>query len=183
MTTALILVDLQNDFLEGGALGVEGGRRVAKELTQFVNEGAEGFDHLVATQDWHIDPGEHFETWPVHCVAGRFGAEIQEDLHKALSNARNYLGSFKKGQYSDGYSGFDGEKNGEKLEDLLKNHNVDRVVVAGVAADHCVRATALDAVKHIPTVEVWEDMTAGVDPEATEYTFTEELPAAGVIRA
>lgn len=177
MTTALIIVDVQNDFCEGGALGAEGGHAAAQAIAEYVSAGAD--DYVVTTQDWHIDPGTHFSsepnfttTWPVHCAADTEGAQFAPELKPALESVD---ARFLKGQYSDGYSGFDGEEadSGESLAAWLRDRDVTHVSVCGIATDYCVRATALSAVDEGFEVRVLEDLCAGVAPETTKAAQTE----------
>ncbi|HEV7168229.1 MAG TPA: isochorismatase family protein [Micrococcaceae bacterium] len=199
MAHALIIVDVQNDFCEGGSLAVEGGAVVAAAISETVDSSI-GFDYVVATQDWHIDPGAHFSetpdyirSWPVHCVAGSRGAALHPELDTEGIDAY-----FRKGQYDDGYSGFDGVLAPEEevalgersatgsaaaaadagapdddddstvsLDDWLREREVDEVTVVGLATDHCVRATALDAVQAGYTTSVITGLTAGVSAETT----------------
>ncbi|MER7076829.1 nicotinamidase/pyrazinamidase [Saccharopolyspora kobensis] len=180
MTKALIIVDVQNDFCEGGALAVAGGADVASSISQYLA----GFDHdhVVATRDYHIDPGAHFSdepdfvrTWPRHCVAGTPGAAFHPALDVGPVEA-----VFSKGQYSDGYSGFEGiDSRDRPLHDWLVERGVRRVDVVGIATDHCVRATALDAVRQGMETSVLLELTAGVSRETVDAALT-ELDAAGV---
>ncbi|MER7010789.1 isochorismatase family protein [Saccharopolyspora sp. NPDC000359] len=180
MTKALIVVDVQNDFCEGGALAVAGGAQVAAAISQYLA----GFDHdhVVATRDYHIDPGAHFSdepdfvrSWPRHCVAGTPGAAFHPALDVGPVEA-----VFSKGQYSDGYSGFEGvDPRDRPLHDWLVERGVDRVDVVGIATDHCVRATALDAARQGLDTTVLLELTAGVS-RATVDTALAELDAAGV---
>lgn len=206
MAEALIIVDVQNDFCEGGALAVTGGAQVAADLSEFLEDRHADFATIVVTQDWHIDPGDHFsetpdfvKSWPVHCVAGTDGAELHEDLDTDYIHAR-----FLKGLYDDGYSGFEGRLGhpervgileGEKgikvepedvissdapdLNSWLQEHEVDSVTIVGLATDHCVRATALDAAENDYAVRVITDLTAGVSEEKIAETY-EELREADV---
>ncbi|GAB3843485.1 isochorismatase family protein [Nesterenkonia populi] len=206
MAEALVIVDVQHDFCEGGALAVEGGAALAAELSEFLEDSHADYDVIVATQDWHIDPGAHFSdapdfqrSWPVHCVAGTLGAELHEDLDTERIEAR-----FLKGLYDDGYSGFEGRagdpdrtglKEGEKekavspgdvieedapdLDAYLQEHEIDTVTIVGIATDHCVRATALDAAENDYAVKLLTDLTVGVDEERIRQTY-EELREAGV---
>ena len=110
MSRALIIVDVQNDFCEGGSLAVEGGAALAGAISEYVDAHHGQFDHVVATQDWHVDPGAHFsddpdfvDSWPKHCVAGTRGAELHPDLDTEYIQAY-----FRKGQYTAAYSGFEG---------------------------------------------------------------------------
>src|SRR3954453_2821608 len=146
MTRALIVVDVQNDFCEGGSLAVAGGADVAAAISAHIPTA--GYDHLVATRDHHVDPGHHFaeqpdflETWPAHCVVGTGGVELHPDLDREPLEA-----VFDKGEYAAAYSGFGGAAGGVGLADWLRGHGVEAVDVVGIATDHCVRATALDAV-------------------------------------
>jgi nicotinamidase/pyrazinamidase len=182
MTTALIIVDVQNDFCEGGggSLAVGGGARVAAAIAR--HAATHHYDHVVATRDFHVDPGSHFSaepdyvnSWPIHCVAYTPGA----DFHPALDTAP--VGEvFSKGLYSAAYSGFEGAApDGTSLADWLSERQVDTVDVVGIATDHCVRATALDAVKKGLAVQVLLDLTAGVAAPTTEAALV-ELDSAGV---
>ena len=184
---ALIIVDVQNDFCEGGTLAVAGGAAVAKAITARLrasrqSSAGDGYTAVLATRDHHIDPGTHFAdepnyvtTWPVHCRADTPGA----DLHPAL-DASLIDEVFYKGQYSDGYSGFDGGTvAAEDLATWLSRHAVTDVDIVGIATDHCVRATALDAVANGLRARVLLDETAAVAPETTERALA-ELAAAGV---
>ncbi|GAB2661684.1 isochorismatase family protein [Saccharopolyspora gloriosae] len=177
---ALVIVDVQVDFCEGGALAVAGGAEVAGAISRHVAES--GYAHVVATRDHHIDPGAHFSSkpdfvrsWPVHCVAGTAGAEFHPRLEVGPLHE-----VFFKGQYSDGYSGFEGVDGTEHtLTEWLNAHEVTDVDVVGIAMDHCVRATALDAAKAGFTTSVLLDLTAGVSRATVESALT-DLRAAGV---
>ncbi|MEU8384681.1 nicotinamidase [Streptosporangium sp. NPDC048865] len=179
MPTALIIVDVQNDFCEGGSLPVGGGAEVAAAISR--HAASHGYDHVVATRDYHVDPGSHFAaepdyvtTWPAHCVAGTPGS----DFHPAFDTAR-VEEVFSKGAHSGAYSGFEGvASDGTSLADWLGERRVDAVDVVGIATDHCVRATALDAVAHGLSVQVLLDLTAGVSAPTTEAALT-ELGSAG----
>lgn len=180
MTKALIVVDVQNDFCEGGALAVRGGAGIAAAISKYVNEA--GYDHVVATRDYHVDPGEHFNdqpdfqcSWPRHCVAGTSGASFHPDLDIGRVEA-----VFSKGQYSHGYSGFEGtDVHGRSLQQWLSVHRVDKVDVAGIATDHCVRATALDSERAGFTTTVLLHLTAGVAQQTVGQALT-DLRAANV---
>ncbi|MEU0564393.1 nicotinamidase [Nonomuraea sp. NPDC005983] len=181
MGSALIVVDVQNDFCEGGSLPVDGGSEVAAAITHHMSE--HGYDHVVATRDYHVDPGPHFSetpdyvgTWPQHCVAGTPGADFHPSLD--VSGIDEF---FSKGAHAAAYSGFEGSSgDGVTLADWLDEHGVREVDIVGIATDHCVRATALDAAKHGLAVRVLLGLTAGVAPETTEAAL-EELKAARVI--
>jgi nicotinamidase/pyrazinamidase len=179
MTRALIVVDVQNDFCEGGSLAVAGGAAVAAAITGHIP--AAGYDHVVATRDHHIEPGGHFaehpdflETWPAHCVVGTGGVELHEALDRTPLEA-----IFDKGEYAAAYSGFEGAADGVPLADWLRERGVDAVDIVGIATDHCVRATALDAVGHKFATRVLLHLTAGVS-EGTTDAALEQLRTAGV---
>ena len=179
MTRALIVVDVQNDFCEGGSLAVAGGAAVAAAITEHIP--AAGYDHVVATRDHHVDPGGHFaeqpdflETWPAHCVVGTGGVELHEALDRGPLEA-----IFDKGEYAAAYSGFEGAADGVALADWLRERGVDAVDVVGIATDHCVRATALDAVGHGFATRVLLHLTAGVTDGTTDAAL-EQLRTAGV---
>lgn len=208
MSRALIIVDVQNDFCEGGALAVAGGADVAGAISEYVDAHHIEFDHIVATQDWHIDPGAHFsdtpdfkDSWPRHCVAGTRGAELHPDLDTEYVQAY-----FQKGQFAAAYSGFEGllapedaVATGERqpgvlpgslgagadayatadsaigLDDWLQSHDVEDVVVVGIATDYCVMATALDAVQAGYSVTVIRSLTAGIAEDLDDAVAEMEL--------
>ena len=179
MTRALIVVDVQNDFCEGGSLAVAGGAAVAAAVTEHMAAG--GYDHVVATRDHHVDPGGHFseapdfvESWPRHCVVGTGGVELHPALDRGPIEA-----VFDKGEHAAAYSGFEGAADGVPLADWLRQHDVDAVDVVGIATDHCVRATALDAVANGLATRVLLHLTAGVS-EATTEAALDQLRTAGV---
>lgn len=186
MRRALIVVDVQNDFCEGGSLAVAGGADVAAAITELIGQAPAGYRHVVATRDHHIDPGDHFSdhpdfvrSWPPHCVAGTEGTGFHPNFAPVVaSGAIDTV--FDKGAYSAAYSGFEGtDENGVPLADWLRYRKITEVDVVGIATDHCVRATALDAVREGFATVVLLDLTAGVSEETTERAL-EELRAAGV---
>ncbi|OMH28325.1 nicotinamidase [Tersicoccus phoenicis] len=195
----MVVVDVQNDFCEGGALAVAGGAAVAEGITRYLREHRAAYDVVAATQDWHIDPGPHFSdhpdfvtSWPVHCVAGTPGAELHPGLDTTGIDEL-----FHKGEYADGYSGFEAHACGtgdagaassaassaagrpRDLARWLTDHGIEAIDVVGIATDHCVRATALDGARAGFAVTVLTDLTAGVAPDATERALA-ELADAGV---
>ncbi|MEV6670788.1 isochorismatase family protein [Streptomyces sp. NPDC051162] len=186
MQRALIIVDVQNDFCEGGSLAVAGGADVAAAITDLVGEAAPGYRHIVATRDHHIDPGDHFSehpdfehSWPVHCVAGTEGSGFHPNVAPVIASGA-IEAVFDKGAYAAAYSGFEGtDENGTTLGDWLRERGVTEVDVVGIATDHCVRATALDARAEGFATHVLLDLTAGVSPHTTEKAL-DELRAAGV---
>jgi len=183
MSRALIVVDVQNDFCEGGSLAVAGGAAVAAGITAHAGQGLEAgqYAHVVGTRDHHVDPGAHFsdtpdflDTWPRHCVVGTDGVELHPALDRGLLQA-----VFDKGEHVAAYSGFEGAADGTGLADWLRAHGVDAVDVVGIATDHCVRATALDAVGAGFATRVLLPLTVGVAEASTEAALT-QLAAAGV---
>jgi nicotinamidase/pyrazinamidase len=182
MSRALIIVDVQNDFCEGGSLAVAGGAEVAAAISSFVAAHRGEYDHVVATRDFHLDPGDHFaehpdfaDSWPPHCVIGTPGADFHPNLDLAPIEA-----VFSKGEREAAYSGFEGvADDGTPLAEWLRKHEVDSVDVVGIATDHCVRATALDARGSGMSTRVLLGMTAGVARPTTERAL-EELSDAGV---
>ena len=179
----LIIVDVQNDFCEGGSLAVAGGAAVAAAVSAHIRAG--NYDHVVATRDHHVDPGAHFsgtpdfrDSWPPHCRVGTPGASFHPDLDVAAIEA-----VFDKGAHEAAYSGFEGaEPGGTPLREWLAAREVTEVEVVGIATDHCVRATALDAAAAGFRATVLLDLCAGVAPETTAAAL-EELRAAGVTLA
>ncbi len=181
MTRALVVVDVQNDFCEGGSLAVAGGADVAAAISEHVRAHAADYAHVVATRDHHVDPGGHFaeqpdfvETWPAHCVVGTDGVELHPRLEREPIEA-----VFDKGEHAAAYSGFEGRSDGVALADWLRAHGVDAVDVVGIATDHCVRATALDAVAEGFATRVLLPLTAGVS-DATTDAALDQLRTAGV---
>ena len=178
---ALIIVDVQNDFCEGGSLAVAGGAAVARAVSEHL-AGDHGYAHVVATKDFHIDPGAHFsdhpdyvESWPPHCVAGTAGSDFYPSLDTSAVEA-----VFRKGQHAAAYSGFEGADDaGTPLADWLRARGVDELDVVGIATDYCVHATAADAAKNGFATRVLLDLTAGVAPDSTAQAI-EDLRAAHV---
>lgn len=187
MHRALIVVDVQNDFCEGGSLPVAGGSEVAASITDLVAESTAGYAHVVATRDHHIDPGGHFSaapdfatSWPVHCVAGTEGVGFHPNFAPTVTSGA-IEAVFDKGAYAAAYSGFEGvDEHGVSLGDWLRQRGVTEVDVVGIATDHCVRATALDAVAAGFTVRVLLDKTAAVAPDTLAKALT-EFEDAGVV--
>ncbi|TMC14875.1 MAG: nicotinamidase [Chloroflexi bacterium] len=177
---ALLIVDVQNDFCEGGSLAVTGGAAVAQGITEHLKESRGEYELVAATRDYHVDPGSHFaaepdfkDSWPAHCVAGTPGAELHPDLDR-----RNLDEVFDKGQHAAAYSGFEGRSSsGQLLGDALRGAGVEEVDVVGIATDYCVRATALDALKAGFKVNVLQDLIAGVAPGTSEAALREMATA------
>jgi nicotinamidase/pyrazinamidase len=182
MARALIVLDVQNDFCEGGSLPVDGGARVASEISELLHHWtrkdpkAPAYDVVVATKDHHVDPGAHWsthpdfvDTWPVHCQVGTDGEAFHPNLDPQPFDA-----IFLKGDHAAAYSGFEGRtSDGVDLAGWLKGHDVDSVDVCGIATDHCVRATALDASAKGFSTRVLTSLCAGVAPGTTEKALAE----------
>jgi len=171
--TALVVVDLQNDFADpAGSLSVRGGEAVIPVVNAAVSHAVEVGALVVATQDWHPEHTPHFAqdggVWPVHCVAGTWGAELHPTFELGPDAPRIRKGA----NGEDGYSGFtmrdpvSGEETPTELEGLLNERGIQRVVVCGLATDYCVSATARDAVRLGFSVELLADAVAAVDLEA-----------------
>ena len=181
MSKALIVVDVQRDFCEGGSLAVTGGAAVASRISE-VLAGDHGYAAVVATRDHHIDPGGHFaanpdfvDSWPPHCVVGTGGVEFHDQLR-----FREFDAVFDKGEYAAAYSGFEGRNADDApLSDWLQDRGVEKVDVCGIATDYCVRATAVDAAAEGFATTVLLDLTAAVAPDRLDETF-EQLRIAGV---
>ncbi|MYQ46494.1 isochorismatase family protein [Streptomyces sp. SID4985] len=187
MRRALIVVDVQNDFCEGGSLAVAGGADVAAAITELIGQAAgTGYRHIVATRDHHIAPGGHFadnpdyaHSWPAHCVAGTEGVGFHPNFAPAVASGA-VDAVFDKGAYSAAYSGFEGaDENGTGLSEWLRERGVEEVDVVGIATDHCVKATALDSAREGFRTHVLLDLTAGVAQETTDQAL-ESLREAGV---
>lgn len=176
MARALIVVDVQNDFCEGGSLAVVGGAAVAEAIDDLLAED-HGYDLVVATRDHHIDPGPHFsdepdfvDSWPPHCVVGTLGVEFHPNL-----GFRDFAAIFDKGEYSAAYSGFEGADHGKddiSLEDFLNGHGVTAVDVCGIATDHCVKATAQDSLDAGFDTTVLLGLTAAVNRDSVRALVT-----------
>lgn len=170
MAHALIVVDCQVDFCEGGALGVDGGNAVAEAVAELLDT-EHGYAFVVATRDHHIDPGGHFsdepdfvDSWPPHCVVGTDGQQFHDALHGFAFDA-----VFDKGSYEAAYSGFEATigatDDGVGLAQWLGEHGVTKVDIVGIATDYCVRATALDAAEEGFDTTVLSGLTAAVHPD------------------
>lgn len=191
MTRALFIIDVQNDFTEGGALAVAGGAAVASRITALLAGQTTGasprYNHVFASRDWHDGSGTnggHFaigaapnfvDTWPVHCVADTTGAHYHPNLDTAAVNIH-----VRKGQGKPAYSIFDGTTDtGATVPDTLDALGVTEIDVVGIATDYCVRASALDAVASGRQVRVLTHYIAGVAPETSTAALA-QLRSAGV---
>jgi nicotinamidase/pyrazinamidase len=186
MAKALFIIDVQNDFTEGGVLGVEGGAAVAAGISTLLSRHPETYDYVFASRDWHDaegDNGGHFastaepdfvDTWPVHCVAGSTGAAYHDALKTSAVDFH-----VRKGQGVPAYSIYEGTtEEGGTVRQLLDAHGVTTVDIAGIATDYCVRASALDALNTGRGVRIITDLVAGVAPETSRSALA-ELAAAG----
>lgn len=182
---ALILVDIQKDFVEGGSLAVTGGKDLATRIADDLLREGHNYDLVVTTQDWHIDPGAHFSedpdfvnSWPVHCVAKSYGAEILPAIRLALNQLAVPVVTILKGQYEDAYSGFMGmDEDKTHLGDALKRAGIKQVDVAGLALDYCVAATALDSVIEGFETAVLVDYSVGINADRVAEKKAELLLA------
>ncbi|GAA1966066.1 isochorismatase family protein [Microbacterium deminutum] len=179
MSKALFIVDVQNDFTEGGALAVDGGDAVAERITRYLEGHAGDYAIIIASRDWHDgdnDNGGHFSSepdyvhsWPPHCVAGTEGAEYDPGLD--TSAVTHHV---KKGQGKPAYSAFEGTTDdGMTVAQLLEEHGVIEADVTGLTTDYCVRTTALDAIDHGRHVRLFTDLVAGVAEESSEAALAE----------
>lgn len=180
---ALIVVDVQNDFCEGGSLAVTGGAQAASDITSYIEANEDQYDVIVATRDHHVDPGSHFakepnyrDSWPAHCVAGTRGAEFHPNFSTRLIDE-----VFLKGQNAAAYSGFEGVAKSAPLtlRDFLDSHGINNVDVVGIAFDYCVLATAVDAAEIGYTTRVIKRLTASVAPDNDVHTI-DDLTFQGV---
>ena len=185
MARALIVVDVQRDFCEGGSLAVNGGGATAARITGHIEAHSDAYALVVASRDWHVAPGRHFapeeedpdfaETWPAHCVAGSEGADWHPHLRLPVDAE-----VISKGHHAASFSAFEGRtEGGESLGDILRDHHIDAVDVVGIATSFCVRQTALDATRAGLATRVLAGLTADMDPAVTPTTL-QELIAAGV---
>ena len=182
MTRALLVVDVQNDFCEGGSLPVAGGAEVAFRIGALLHrwqqsdEADREYDVVVATRDHHIDPGSHFsetpdfvDSWPPHCIVGSDGAAFHPNL-----DPQPFHAIFLKGEHAAAYSGFEARTvDGVSLATWLREHSVTVVDVCGIATDYCVRATALDARAEGFDTRVLTDLIAGVAPDSSRAALDE----------
>lgn len=184
---ALLIIDVQNDFCEGGSLACAGGAQVARDITDYLKANKSGYDYVIASRDWHDannDNGGHFATagadpdwvnsWPVHCVAGSYGAEYHPNLDASLIDIH-----VEKGQGKPAYSLFEGTTpDGKPITEILNDLEIVSVDVCGIATDYCVLASALDARAAGYQVTVLTDLIVGVAPESSSAAL-EKLETSG----
>jgi nicotinamidase/pyrazinamidase len=179
----MVIVDVQNDFCEGGSLAVEGGAAIAAAISEHLHQHRGDYQLVAATRDYHEDPAGHFAadpdyhaTWPPHCVVGTDGAELHPALDRAAIDE-----VFDKGRHSAAYSGFEARsEHGPLLGDRLRELGVDEIEVAGIATDYCVRATVLDGIEQGFKVRLLTDYIAGVSP-TTSAAALEAMADAGAL--
>jgi nicotinamidase/pyrazinamidase len=185
MSRALLIVDVQPTFCEEGELPVDGGNEIAFEIAEYVSARRGEYDVTITSQDWHIDPADHFsaepdyvDTWPPHGLANTPNAEIHPAVQAALGEDGADI-VVRKGQYAAAYSAFEGiDDDGTALLPLLESRDVDILDVCGIAESHCVRASALDALASGFTVRLLTDLTVPVTPESGRAA-REAIVAAG----
>jgi len=182
---ALIIVDMQNDFCEGGALPANGGNQTGHDIANYLRVRHESYQLILTTQDWHVAPGAHFseepdfrDSWPPHCRAGTTGA----DFHPALKNLVEDLSDaqIRKGMHSAAYSAFEGEHpDGMLMREFLTSQEIRQLDIVGLCTDYCVAATALHSAQFGFRTRVLIDLTSGVSADTTE-TAIRKMRAAGV---
>jgi len=173
MKKALLIVDVQNDFCPGGALGVKDGDKVVPVINSIM----ERFDVVISSQDWHPSDSVHFEKWPVHCVAGTHGADFHPELDSEKIDLKLQKGTDNQ---DDGYSAF--EATNVALADYLRECEISAVYVCGLTTDYCVKETALDAVKQGFQTYVITDAIAPVNAQpGDDKKALQEMYAAGCI--
>ncbi|MGB9113626.1 MAG: isochorismatase family protein [Acidimicrobiales bacterium] len=186
--SALIVVDLQRDFCEGGSLPVPGGASCASRVSEYLAQFGGSYAAVTATQDWHVDPKGHFgdppdwvDSWPVHCIANTDGAEFHPNLGSMVDVSKVFDSVFRKGAYAAAYSGFEGEDiDGVPLAEWLKNQEVESVDVVGIATSVCVKATALAALENGLHTRVLLDLCADLaEPEGITDATVGELTRRG----
>lgn len=182
MAKALLVIDVQNDFCDGGVLACTGGAAVATRITKYLSEHKSDYDYVIGSRDWHTpnsENGGHFppngtepdyvNTWPQHCLADTFGSEYHPNLDQSLIDIH-----IKKGQGQHGYSIFEGiDDSGTSFNELLSKLEIDEVDVVGIATDYCVRASAIDSKETGLKVRVITGLTAGVAQASTEAAIDE----------
>ncbi|HEY1421172.1 MAG TPA: isochorismatase family protein [Candidatus Dormibacteraeota bacterium] len=185
MRNALLAVDLQSDFVQGGSLAVPNGLQVAAQVARHIRHFKTEYQFVVASRDYHEDPQNHFgnppdfvNTWPPHCVIGTPGSAFVPPIQN-LVREKLIQTVVSKGRHEAAYSAFEGvDSRGHGLLDVLKEQRIDHIDVCGIATDYCVRASALDARKNAFQVRVLVNLCAAVS-EATGLQAIEEMRAAG----
>ena len=182
MARALLIIDVQNDFCEGGSLACAGGSAVAQRISNHL--ASTDYDYVIASRDWHDadnDNGGHFapqpdwvNSWPIHCVAGSRGADYHSNLDTSKIDIHVH-----KGQGKPAYSLFEGSTpDGKPIVDLIKELGISEVEVCGIATDYCVLASSVDARKYGLEVTLLTDLVTGVS-ESSSHAAIESMAAAG----
>lgn len=193
MSSALFIIDVQNDFTEGGVLGVDGGAAVAAGIARLLVRYPHPYEHVFASRDWHDgdnDNSGHFsespdfvDTWPVHCVAGTVGAQYHTGLDPIFAAEIDVL-HVRKGQGTPAYSIFEGSTDaGESVPDALARLNVTNIDVVGIATDYCVLASALDALAYGCAVRVFTDLVAGVAAPSSAAALNQLVTRGAIVVA
>ena len=171
MRTALLIVDVQNDFCPGGALPTQQGDIVVPVINKLMDK----FDLIIASRDWHPEDSIHFKRWPIHCVKGTYGADFPYDL-----KTEKIIQIFEKGTSSkdDGYSAF--EATNKNLAEYLKEKEVDELYISGLTAEYCVKSTVLSALRYSFNTIVIKDAVEGIRQNEDDFENAfEEMKNAG----
>jgi nicotinamidase/pyrazinamidase len=172
--SALVIIDMQNDFVEGGTLEIIGGKFLSQEICEFVNNNHKKFVHIYASRDWHIDPGDHFKTWKKHCIANTKGAEFTSMVGDLIN--RYDIMMIDKGMFNEGYSAASGiisDSNIPFLDHLLKE-KIENIYICGIAIDYCVKETAIELKdKTNSNIFILENLTLGVSSQTSKEAFRE----------
>jgi nicotinamidase/pyrazinamidase len=185
MRNALLVVDLQNDFVEGGALPVPGGTQVVAHVARHVRHFRSEYTFVVATRDLHEDPPDHFSekpdyinTWPPHGVKGTTGAVLCTPISN-LVREKIIQVVVDKGRHAAAVSAFEAvDPRGHLLVDVLREQRIDHIDICGLITEYCIRASALDARKHEFQVRILVNLCGAASPEAAQRAF-EDMKAAG----
>ncbi|MDG2496798.1 MAG: isochorismatase family protein [Aquiluna sp.] len=186
MARAILVIDVQVDFCEGGALACSGGAATASRISEHLKKHASDYDFVIASRDWHTahdsngghfpdpdDQPDYVNNWPLHCIAGESGSEYHPNLDQSLIGIH-----IKKGQGAPGYSIFEGTADsGQTFQELISEFEITQVDVVGIATDYCVRASALDAKRIGLDVRVITGLTAGVAQESIENSIDQMIDA------
>ena len=174
MNSALLVVDVQNDFCPGGALPTPQGNKVVPVINELMNK----FTLVLASRDWHPESTKHFDKWPVHCVRETPGAGFPDELHIEKINQIFNKGT---GAKDDGYSAF--EATNHNLAEYLKKKKIDLLYVTGLTAEYCVKSTVLDALEHGFNTFVIKDAVEGIRKQKNDFenSFVEMKKAGAII--
>lgn len=182
--SALIVVDVQNDFCPGGALGVRGGYQIVPVLNRYIEKFSRARLPIIATRDWHPEKTSHFKSgggpWPAHCIRQTQGAEFHADLKLGEEAVVVSKGTAPD---EDGYSAFQARDiSGTTLAELLRRSGVETIFIGGLATDYCVKYTVLDGLQHGFRAVVLGDAIRGVDLDPNDSRRAlNEMSAAGAV--